>query len=1039
MKLFKQSTLAAALAAVLCGAVHAANTPLFTPGHLVVLRVGDPGLTGANEIIDDFNTGKDNPIFIDDFDPSLANATVAVHSVALPTNGDNSIWINGGGGTEGGMTRSADRSILTLAGYHGDIDSLGNSAPSSLAYKRAIGTVDAFGTNSLALINDNWYGITTGKTNPRGVATDGTNSFWGAGNPTSGTGIAGTLYYNPSFNDGYPTSLQSQTATRAVKIINNTLYTSVTGGKVTENGGLPPGIYSFLDYNNQPAGLPTGFVQFHQVVPCDTQYTNISGFYLNPQQTICYVADVAWGVQKYVKSAGQWKFVCNYSVGGYEISKTGTLAIVNDVSKGFGGAFDVVADFSGTNPVIYATTEDISYANQKNANTNRIVRIVDTNTAITRLTYTNFTVVAQTTSTNVGFRAIDFAPDLRPVIISAPTDESVVTGTPASFSVGVGSSALADLYSTIKYQWLQNSNAIAGQTNSTLTFTPDMSYNGNVYQCIVSNAFGAVTSAPPAHLTVTLTAVAPYNLGVLQSLTNAISDNVSITATAGGTSPLSYQWYVGNPAAGGTALTDANEFTGTTNSTLNIGNAQIGLDNTNYYCVVTNSAGTSNIFAATLTLVYPVPSFAAQPGSITVFSNTAATFTAQGYGSSLTYQWYSNNVALAGGNSPALTINPATVNGNYTVVVTNYGGAVTSVVATLTVVIPPAHSFVNYTNVGQVYFQNFDSLPVVTNASVNTANPASFWQVGSANQVIYSIDNPFDFAYPVMASGSLGGLGLTNTMAGWYGWGQLGSKLGGHQGDQSTGGMIDYGTLSADGSTGETNRALGMQSTSTTGNCAIGVKLVNNSRNTLSYITLKFIGEVWRNQPNANSLEFGYYIDADTNAAFAPTNALVNLVPGLFVSFTPSGILTTVDGSLAGNQINLAVTNLNLGSWPTNTALWLVWQQTNSVGGAQGLAIDNVSFSASITLPATVITPLNINAGSTHLTGSGASRTASFSFTNATGLSFSVLATNNLAAPETNWPVIGTATESPAGSGSYQFADPNPATNSTRFYLLRQP
>ena len=32
-----------------------------------------------------------------------------------------------------------------------------------------------------------------------------------------------------------------------------------------------------------------------------------------------------------------------------------------------------------------------------------------------------------------------------------------------------------------------------------------------------------------------------------------------------------------------------------------------------------------------------------------------------------------------------------------------------------------------------------------------------------------------------------------------------------------------------------------------------------------------------------------------------------------------------------------------------------------------------------------------------------------------------------------------TAVESPANSGSYQFTDPNPATNTARFYLLRQP
>jgi hypothetical protein len=62
-----------------------------------------------------------------------------------------------------------------------------------------------------------------------------------------------------------------------------------------------------------------------------------------------------------------------------------------------------------------------------------------------------------------------------------------------------------------------------------------------------------------------------------------------------------------------------------------------------------------------------------------------------------------------------------------------------------------------------------------------------------------------------------------------------------------------------------------------------------------------------------------------------------------------------------------------------------------------------------------------------------------FTFTSAPGLSFSVLATNNLLAPRSTWPVLGTATESPVSSGHYQFTDPNPATNGQTFYRLRQP
>jgi hypothetical protein len=87
--------------------------------------------------------------------------------------------------------------------------------------------------------------------------------------------------------------------------------------------------------------------------------------------------------------------------------------------------------------------------------------------------------------------------------------------------------------------------------------------------------------------------------------------------------------------------------------------------------------------------------------------------------------------------------------------------------------------------------------------------------------------------------------------------------------------------------------------------------------------------------------------------------------------------------------------------------------------------------STAFNLPA----PIQSSLGGVSLTGGK----LKFTFTNATGLSFSVLATNDLAAPKTNWPVIGTAVESPAGSGNYQFTNSLPATNGALFYLLRQP
>ena len=1001
----------------------------FTPGRLAVLRIGN-GLpdTGNTNEASDWNF-KQNMDFIDEFNPNVTGPTAPTYTMAFPTNGANSLWNNGNAGSEAdSMGRSADRSILTYSAYTGDILSIPGT-PSSEPYHRIISVIDAFGNNTAAYIGDNWYGIATGKTNPRGVVSDGTNNFWGSGNN------GGTLYYNPGANDGQPVEIQDFTPTRAVKIINGSVYTTITG-KDSLNA-YPCGIYDFVDFDNNPDPMPVAFAGFHLVVPAATKYTNISGFFMNDQGTIAYMADQVWGIQKYVKSGGTWQFLCNFNVQGYEQFKGyNGLFVTNDVKNSIGGAWDVVADFSGTNPVIYATTCDFSFYSG-NFNSNRVVRIVDTNTTFSPVDITNFTVIAQAYGTNVGFRAIAFTPDLRPIISSVSDDQSVVAGTPVSFSVTASESGTAASYSPISYQWLKNGTIVLlGQTSSTLTLnSPALTDSGSTYQCIVTNQFGSVTSTPPINLTVTATSVSPTVSGGVQNLTNAIGDNVNITVKAAGTTPLSYQWYVG-----GQPLSDANEFSGTATKTLSISDAQIGVDNTNYYCVVTNIAGLTSNLIANLTLVYTPPVFSSVPGSTIVLSNTAASFSCTVFGPSPQFQWFtSNKVAIASANSSTLQINPAIANQGYYVTVTNLGGAITSAVATVTVIAPPPPSFVNYTNAGQIYVQNFDSLPVVTNATVNTANPVTFLQVGNSQvgggSVTYSVDNPFDFTYPVLSSGGVGGLGLTNTMKGWYGWGSVASKLGAHQGDQSTGGIIDYGTLSTNVNIGETNRALGVQSTSTTGNSAFGLKLINNSTNALSYITLQFIGELWRNQPNVNTLEFGYYIDTDTNDAFAPANALANLVPNLFVSFAPSGSLTTVDGSQSINQISLAVTNFNIGSWPTNTALWLVWQQTNSAGSAQGLAIDNLNFSAASVLPPTVITPLNITAGSMRITGSGASATAQFTFTNAPGLSFSILATNNITAAIANWPVIGTAVENPAGSGNYQFTDPNPATNSTRFYI----
>jgi hypothetical protein len=157
---------------------------------------------------------------------------------------------------------------------------------------------------------------------------------------------------------------------------------------------------------------------------------------------------------------------------------------------------------------------------------------------------------------------------------------------------------------------------------------------------------------------------------------------------------------------------------------------------------------------------------------------------------------------------------------------------------------------------------------------------------------------------------------------------------------------------------------------------------------------------------------------------------------------------TRVAGNYLQNLIGSAVGRGNGATFKGNLAEIVVFNQSLSDQDRQTVEqylkykwlSNSKTFSAPFAVKSTTATtPFFITAGSTKLVGSGASAAVQFSFTNTPGLSFSVCATNNLSAPLATWPAIGTATENPANSGQYQFVDPNSATNSRLFYILRQP
>jgi len=160
-----------------------------------------------------------------------------------------------------------------------------------------------------------------------------------------------------------------------------------------------------------------------------------------------------------------------------------------------------------------------------------------------------------------------------------------------------------------------------------------------------------------------------------QSRTNVVGTEATLSVEATNSAPLAYQWqkYSAN-------LADR------TNSTLVLTNVKSS-DAGSYRVVVTNAGGAVTSAVATLTVWVP-PGFTTQPANQIAGVGSNVTFSVVTSGTTPRYhQWRFNEVDLPGKTSTSLIMNnlQLTNSGGYTVVVTNVAGAVTSVVATLTV------------------------------------------------------------------------------------------------------------------------------------------------------------------------------------------------------------------------------------------------------------------------------------------------------------------------------------------------------------------
>ncbi|HSU52802.1 MAG TPA: immunoglobulin domain-containing protein, partial [Candidatus Dormibacteraeota bacterium] len=255
-------------------------------------------------------------------------------------------------------------------------------------------------------------------------------------------------------------------------------------------------------------------------------------------------------------------------------------------------------------------------------------------------------------------------------ITQQPTNQTVIPGSTVSMVVAAtGLPALG-------YQWRFNSTNLPGATTSALSLANAQAGNAGPYLVVVSNSLGAVTSSV-AVLTVL---TAPTISSQPQSITNVTGSDASFAVGASGNPVPGYTWtFNGSAIAGATA------------STLTATNVRLSSGG-NYAVVVTNVAGSLTSAVALLTVWEP-PGISTQPQSQTNVAGTPATFSVLATGTPAPgYVWQFNGSPISTATAASLTLsNIQPVNGgNYSVVLTNSAGSLTSAVGVLTVWVPPA-------------------------------------------------------------------------------------------------------------------------------------------------------------------------------------------------------------------------------------------------------------------------------------------------------------------------------------------------------------
>ena len=227
----------------------------------------------------------------------------------------------------------------------------------------------------------------------------------------------------------------------------------------------------------------------------------------------------------------------------------------------------------------------------------------------------------------------------------------------------------------LAYQWLLNGTNLSGATTNSYSQAPATVGQSGSYSCVVTNAYGSVTSAVVSVL-ITNAVFAPAITVQPVGVTNSTVAGFTLSLTATGTPALAYQW-----------LLNGTNLSGATTNSYSQAPATVGQSGS-YSCVVTNAYGsvTSAVVSVLITNAVFAPAITVQPVGVTNSTVAGFTLSLTATGTpALAYQWLLNGTNLSGATTNSYSQVPATVgqSGSYSCVVTNAYGSVTSAVVSV--------------------------------------------------------------------------------------------------------------------------------------------------------------------------------------------------------------------------------------------------------------------------------------------------------------------------------------------------------------------